>query len=194
MTKETSSYVRKQFENGNDISWREAVKGHTISQGLRFSLATGNWGLQGGLDIKPGVAQVRLSVACCISPCMHRAALAAGATAQAIDRCTGPHWRLFRAGTGNVLACMAQPRPWHLTGLARCTGPEPADLCVDAESLTTHQLPYGPRGQEPQAAAAAQLAVGRCLPGRDAGRPSGGPCEESGTDGNRDCWPPYRHD
>lgn len=59
MTKETSSYVRKQFESGNDISWREAVKGHTISQGLRYSLATGNWGLQGGLDVKPGVAQVR---------------------------------------------------------------------------------------------------------------------------------------
>jgi hypothetical protein len=58
MTKETSGYVRRQFEQGNDISWRDAVKGNTITQGLRYSLATGNWGLQGDLAIKPGVAQV----------------------------------------------------------------------------------------------------------------------------------------
>jgi DNA-directed RNA polymerase beta subunit len=64
MTKETSSYVRRQFEQGNDINWRDAVKGNTITQGLRYSLATGNWGLQGDLAIKPGVAQVRL-------PCLH---------------------------------------------------------------------------------------------------------------------------
>lgn len=62
MTKETTAYVKKQFEAGNDISWQDAVKGHTITQGLRYSLATGNWGVQGDAAIKPGVAQVRLRV------------------------------------------------------------------------------------------------------------------------------------
>jgi hypothetical protein len=59
MTKETMGYVKKQFEAGNDISWRDAVKGHTITQGLRYSLATGNWGVQGDAAVKPGVAQAR---------------------------------------------------------------------------------------------------------------------------------------
>ena len=58
MTKETSAYVRRQFEQGNDVNWRDAVKGNTITQGLRYSLATGNWGIQGDLAVKPGVAQV----------------------------------------------------------------------------------------------------------------------------------------
>ena len=66
MTKETSAYVRRQFEQGNDISWRDAVKGNTITQGLRYSLATGNWGLQGDLAIKPGVAQVRGTLFLCM--------------------------------------------------------------------------------------------------------------------------------
>lgn len=63
------SYVKKQFEAGNDISWRDAVKGHTITQGLRYSLATGNWGVQGDAAIKPGVAQV-LALSKCARSCL----------------------------------------------------------------------------------------------------------------------------
>ena len=71
MTKETSNYVKKQFEAGNDISWRDAVKGHTITQGLRYSLATGNWGIQGDAAVKPGVAQVCLpgTLSFCFEQC-----------------------------------------------------------------------------------------------------------------------------
>ena len=63
------SYVRRQFEQGNDISWMDAVRGQTITQGLRYSLATGNWGLQGDVNIKPGVAQAlnRLTFASTLS-------------------------------------------------------------------------------------------------------------------------------
>jgi DNA-directed RNA polymerase II subunit RPB2 len=69
MTKETSAYVRRQFEQGNDISWMDAVRGGTITQGLRYSLATGNWGVQGDANIKPGVAQAlnRLTFASTLS-------------------------------------------------------------------------------------------------------------------------------
>jgi DNA-directed RNA polymerase II subunit RPB2 len=69
MTKETGAYVRRQFEQGNDINWMDAVRGGTITQGLRYSLATGNWGVQGDVNIKPGVAQAlnRLTFASTLS-------------------------------------------------------------------------------------------------------------------------------
>lgn len=86
MTKETSAYVRRQFEQGNDISWRDAVKGNTITQGLRYSLATGNWGLQGDIAIKPGVAQVRFSYP----------AHSAGTPARAVQSSGGATWRRTR--------------------------------------------------------------------------------------------------
>lgn len=69
MTKETSAYVKRQFEQGTDVVWRDAVRGQTITQGMRYSLATGNWGVQGDENIKPGVAQAlnRLTFASTLS-------------------------------------------------------------------------------------------------------------------------------
>lgn len=69
MTKETSAYVKRQFEQGSNITWRDAVRGQTITQGMRYSLATGNWGVQGDENIKPGVAQAlnRLTFASTLS-------------------------------------------------------------------------------------------------------------------------------
>lgn len=46
MTKETRSYVARQVETGKEINWHDAIKPSTITNGLRYSLATGNWGVQ----------------------------------------------------------------------------------------------------------------------------------------------------
>ena len=35
-----------------------AIKAETISRGLKYSLATGNWGMQGTQGIRAGVSQV----------------------------------------------------------------------------------------------------------------------------------------
>ena len=35
-----------------------AVNKDTITRGLRYSIATGNWGMQGQTGIRPGVSQV----------------------------------------------------------------------------------------------------------------------------------------
>lgn len=37
-----------------------AVNKDTITRGLRYSIATGNWGMQGATGIRPGVSQVPL--------------------------------------------------------------------------------------------------------------------------------------
>lgn len=46
MTKETRGYVARQVETGKEINWHDAIKPSTITNGLRYSLATGNWGVQ----------------------------------------------------------------------------------------------------------------------------------------------------
>jgi DNA-directed RNA polymerase II subunit RPB2 len=45
-------------DSGKDINWTSAIRASTITNGLKYSLATGNWGIQGTQDIRPGVAQV----------------------------------------------------------------------------------------------------------------------------------------
>ena len=43
---------------GRDINVLGAVNKDTITRGLRYSIATGNWGVQGATGIRPGVSQV----------------------------------------------------------------------------------------------------------------------------------------
>ena len=43
---------------GRDINVLGAVNKDTITRGLRYSIATGNWGVQGTTGIRPGVSQV----------------------------------------------------------------------------------------------------------------------------------------
>ena len=39
-----------------------AVNKDTITRGLRYSIATGNWGMQGAAGVRPGVSQVSLHI------------------------------------------------------------------------------------------------------------------------------------
>ena len=56
-------------DNGKEINLTYAVKAKTITQGLKYSLATGNWGQQGQQGIRAGVSQVlnRLTYASTLS-------------------------------------------------------------------------------------------------------------------------------
>jgi DNA-directed RNA polymerase II subunit RPB2 len=70
LVKDVRSYCQKAVDSGkDDVSLLNAVKAKTITQGLKYSLATGNWGSQGASDIRAGVSQVlnRLTFASTLS-------------------------------------------------------------------------------------------------------------------------------
>ena len=46
LTKDIYNYMQRCVENGGDFNVTLAVKSQTITDGLRYSLATGNWGEQ----------------------------------------------------------------------------------------------------------------------------------------------------
>ncbi|KAI5836539.1 DNA-dependent RNA polymerase II second largest subunit [Schizophyllum commune Tattone D] len=59
MTKDVYRYLQKCVESNKDFNLNLAIKHHTISQGLKYSLATGNWGDQKKAGAaKAGVSQV----------------------------------------------------------------------------------------------------------------------------------------
>lgn len=58
-TKDFFRYVQKRVETGEPISMKAGLKNTIITNGLKYSLATGNWGDQKKLDkAKAGVSQV----------------------------------------------------------------------------------------------------------------------------------------
>lgn len=67
--KDVRGYCQKQVDAGKEVNLAFAVKSKTITQGLKYSLATGNWGQQGGTDVRAGVSQVlnRLTFASTLS-------------------------------------------------------------------------------------------------------------------------------
>uniref|UniRef100_A0A7S0WZH0 DNA-directed RNA polymerase subunit beta n=1 Tax=Chlamydomonas leiostraca TaxID=1034604 RepID=A0A7S0WZH0_9CHLO len=69
LTKDIRSYVQRCVDNGKDINVPSAVRTQTITRGLKYSLATGNWGQQGTQGIRAGVSQVlnRLAYASTLS-------------------------------------------------------------------------------------------------------------------------------
>ena len=69
LTKDVRSYCQKCVDSGKEININYAVKQNTITQGLKYSLATGNWGQQGSADVRAGVSQVlnRLTFASTLS-------------------------------------------------------------------------------------------------------------------------------
>jgi len=69
LTKDVRLYAQRCIDSGKDIQLTLAVKAKTITSGLKYSLATGNWGAQGAQDIRAGVSQVlnRLSFASTLS-------------------------------------------------------------------------------------------------------------------------------
>jgi DNA-directed RNA polymerase beta subunit/intein/homing endonuclease len=60
MKRETQSIISKNIENNNSsVSLTTAIKQKTITNGMKYSIATGNWGFQtGSTTPKIGVAQV----------------------------------------------------------------------------------------------------------------------------------------
>ncbi|KAF2758664.1 beta and beta-prime subunits of DNA dependent RNA-polymerase [Pseudovirgaria hyperparasitica] len=59
LTKEVFQYLQKCVETGKDFNLQLAVRSTTISNGLRYSLSTGNWGDQKkAASAKAGVSQV----------------------------------------------------------------------------------------------------------------------------------------
>ena len=58
VTKDVRLYCQRCIDSGKEISLTLAVKAKTITHGLKYSLATGNWGAQGAADVRAGVSQV----------------------------------------------------------------------------------------------------------------------------------------
>lgn len=56
--KQTSQYIMRKVQAGKDFSLSLAVDKNVISRGLRYSIATGNWGDRTGTPSKTGVSQV----------------------------------------------------------------------------------------------------------------------------------------
>jgi len=69
VTKDVRLYCQRCIDSGKEISLTLAVKAKTITHGLKYSLATGNWGAQGAADVRAGVSQVlnRLSFSSTLS-------------------------------------------------------------------------------------------------------------------------------
>lgn len=56
-------------DNGKDVNLQFAIKAKTITSGLKYSLATGNWGQANAAGTRAGVSQVlRCS---CFCFCFH---------------------------------------------------------------------------------------------------------------------------
>jgi DNA-directed RNA polymerase II subunit RPB2 len=60
LTKDVRSHVQKCVDRGRDINLTAAVNKDTITRGLRYSIATGNWGMQGTAGMRAGVSQVKM--------------------------------------------------------------------------------------------------------------------------------------
>lgn len=70
LAKDVKAYLQKALDQGRDFNLAMAIKAKTITQGLKYSLATGNWGtVKGGPPPRAGVAQVlnRLTFASTLS-------------------------------------------------------------------------------------------------------------------------------
>ena len=57
--RDIQSLVQKKLDENKDVHITTAFNSKTITNGLKYSIATGNWGLQqGGLNTRVGVSQV----------------------------------------------------------------------------------------------------------------------------------------
>ncbi len=50
--------AQKCVDRGREINLTAAVNKDTLTRGLRYSIATGNWGMQGTAGLRAGVSQV----------------------------------------------------------------------------------------------------------------------------------------
>ncbi|THG13649.1 hypothetical protein TEA_007388 [Camellia sinensis var. sinensis] len=58
LTRDVRSYVQKCVDNGKDVNLQFAIKAKSITSGLKYSLATGNWGQANAAGTRAGVSQV----------------------------------------------------------------------------------------------------------------------------------------
>ncbi|KAI8021652.1 DNA-directed RNA polymerase II subunit RPB2 [Camellia lanceoleosa] len=58
LTRDVKSYVQKCVDNGKDVNLQFAIKAKSITSGLKYSLATGNWGQANAAGTRAGVSQV----------------------------------------------------------------------------------------------------------------------------------------
>jgi len=67
--KDMRAYLQKSMDRGRQLNIPLSIKHQTISSGLKYSLATGNWGVRGGTVSKTGVSQIleRLTYASTLS-------------------------------------------------------------------------------------------------------------------------------
>jgi hypothetical protein len=49
-------------DNGKDVNLQFAIKAKTITSGLKYSLATGNWGQANAAGTRAGVSQVEVII------------------------------------------------------------------------------------------------------------------------------------
>ncbi|KAJ9539990.1 hypothetical protein OSB04_026496 [Centaurea solstitialis] len=69
LTRDVRGYVQKCVNNGKDVNLQFAIKSKTITNGLKYALATGNWGQANAVGTRAGVSQVlnRLTYASTLS-------------------------------------------------------------------------------------------------------------------------------
>ena len=69
LTRDARSHVQRSLDRGRDVNLSAAISKDTITRGLRYAVATGNWGAQGAADNRAGVSQVlnRLTFASTLS-------------------------------------------------------------------------------------------------------------------------------
>ncbi|PIA55356.1 hypothetical protein AQUCO_00800242v1 [Aquilegia coerulea] len=69
LTRDVRAYAQKCVDNGKDVNLQFAIKAKTITSGLKYSLATGNWGQANAAGTRAGVSQVlnRLTYASTLS-------------------------------------------------------------------------------------------------------------------------------
>jgi DNA-directed RNA polymerase II subunit RPB2 len=69
LTKDVKTYLQKCIDNGKEFNLAMAIKSKTITNGLKYSLATGNWTSNRATSAKAGVSQVlnRLTFASTLS-------------------------------------------------------------------------------------------------------------------------------
>lgn len=63
LMKEVRMYTQKFIDRGKDFNLELAIKTNIITDGLRYSLATGNWGDQKKAhQARAGVSQVKIKI------------------------------------------------------------------------------------------------------------------------------------
>lgn len=146
---------------GKEINLMAAVNKDTITRGLRYSIATGNWGMQGTAGMRAGVSQV-LPEPPAIQPSVLSSLFVVHLSASEIGVCPF----LDRGLDSTAGHSELRDKSWSLGCEAAFwdAGAEQAHLCIDIVPSAANQLPHWPRGQAGKAAPAAQLPGVPSLP------------------------------